>query len=138
MNTGYFYLYQFPTKQPHTNHAPPIAGFLLSGHPRQCGSPEPHQNFVRSAPELCSGLQQAGCDLEKVERWGNNPTHPQLVSTMPQKSRTNQTTRDTVALNFLSCLALVSLYLALPASMSTLLLLMYLLNAFRNQKHGQS
>ena len=25
--------------RPHTNHAPPNAGFLLSGYPRQCGSP---------------------------------------------------------------------------------------------------
>ena len=36
------------------------------------GSPEAHQNFEGSTPELCSGDHQKGCDLEGVE--GNNPT----------------------------------------------------------------
>ena len=79
-----------------------------------------------------------GSDLEDIKRWGYAPTYQQLVSVMPQKNRTNQTTKDTFALSFLSCLALASLYLALPASISTLLLLMYLLNTVRNQYHDQS
>ena len=30
-------------------------------------SPEAHQNFEESIPELCSGVHQKGCDLEGVE-----------------------------------------------------------------------
>ena len=39
----------------------PVSQGLLSH------SPELHQNLLRSAPELCSGVHQKGCDLEGVE-----------------------------------------------------------------------
>lgn len=37
-------------------------------------SPEVHQNFEGSTPELCSGVHQNGCDLEGVE--GATPPTP--------------------------------------------------------------
>ena len=38
-------------------------------------SPEAHQNFEGSTPELCSGVHQKGCDLEEVEGKHLNTTH---------------------------------------------------------------
>ncbi len=64
------------------NHPPPSAGFLLSGYPRQSGSPEAHQNFMGSTPELRSGVHQKGCDLEGVE--GATP-QTQLTHLSPLK-----------------------------------------------------
>ena len=42
-------------------------------------SPEAHQNFAGSTPELCSGVHQKGCDLEGVE----GATPPNIYSLKP-------------------------------------------------------
>ena len=84
--------YRSPDKTPHTNHTPPRAGFFIvleAGlyrlsqelspvrHWGLSQSPEAHQNFAGSTPELCSGVHQKGCDLEGVE--GPTP-HTSLTS----------------------------------------------------------
>ena len=46
----------------------------LASHWDLSGSPEAHQNFEGSTPELCSGVHQKGCDLEGVE--GATPPTP--------------------------------------------------------------
>ena len=47
------------------------------------GSPEAHQNFEGSTPELCSGVHQKGCDLEGVEG-ATPPTQLTHLSTSKQ------------------------------------------------------
>ena len=66
----------------HNSLAPPSAGFFIALEdrrhqlPRELNpvgqsllshSPEAHQNFAGSTPELCSGVHQKGCDLEGVK-----------------------------------------------------------------------
>ena len=53
-------------------------------------SPEAHQNFVGSAPELCSGAHQKSCDLEGVEG-GSTPKHS-LLKTMTTFRKFNKVT----------------------------------------------
>ena len=53
-------------------------------------SPEAHQNFVGSAPELCSGAHQKSCDLEGVEG-GSTPKHS-LLKTMTTFRKFNKFT----------------------------------------------
>ena len=61
--------------------APPRAGFFHGfgvctsvSCKDLSSSPEAHQNFEGSSPELCSGGHQKGCDLEGVE--GATPPTP--------------------------------------------------------------
>ena len=53
-------------------------------------SPEAHQNFVGSAPGLCSGAHQKSCDLEGVEG-GSTPKHS-LLKTMTTFRKFNKVT----------------------------------------------
>ena len=76
---------QHPIPGTNSYFAPPGAGFFHgcgvctpSSYWDLSGSPELHQNFEGSTPELCSGGHQKGCDLEEVE--GAAPRNPNIHS----------------------------------------------------------
>ena len=72
------------------------SGARPGGYKSLSHSPEAHQNFEGSTPELCSGVHQKGCDLEGVE--GATPhtslTHFKAMTALKSQAQITELTDD--------------------------------------------